>query len=233
MPQRHRFYDPIIQGSAPPDDELPRDDELPPIRGVVVEFPGAYIAASDVSEVLARYALRWQGEAREALLEMARYFASIEGTEAAGGQEAPPEATPEPDWEPAAASGDDGTDPVTPEPMVWSSPQAAPSTPANDPTAPDQHPDVALVELYPDIDATGTVTYWNARPVNAEGIILPGGFGNINHDELVKLVLVTWPGKTVQVGPDATFDALWQREHGPGGFNGFGRLRPSPRRLFG
>lgn len=91
---KRRVYDPKV--------EEPPAVELPPVRGMLIELPGVYVAAEDVQAVLARYAEQWHGEAREALYEMARFFGQMEAGDAADEPSAPPEAPPAPEvvWVP-------------------------------------------------------------------------------------------------------------------------------------
>lgn len=198
-------YDPVVQ-------DPPVEYELPAVRGMRIELPGVYVSADDVSVLAMRYAEQWHGEAREALIELARYFTLMTGGEAdSGPQDAP---------EPPSVAAPETPEAQEPPAFVYSRPEPQAAAGA-----------VARVEVFPEVDAAGLASYWRARGVNGGGVIVDHGIGSINHEDLIRDCGHRWPGIDIFELPDETSDSVWNETTSASTWNG--RQRPSERRLFG
>lgn len=223
MTRGPQFYDPEVQTTAP------AEPELPPIQNFLgVEAPGTYLLTDDVSAWLARFAERFHGEGRLALLDAARAFAPAapepDVEEPPAEQEQPPAASPAP------VPGPPPLDMSTDFPGTSGRGDTITVAPATIPAAPVADPQAfvpARVEVYP--DETGR--YWYARPVDASGRILGEPLSQVNHDGVIGDANRTWPGAPIHEVPDALTDSIWQESNPATTWNG--RQRPSPNRLFG
>lgn len=211
MPRRSQHYDPIVESGPPP------EVEMPPVRGQIIDVPGAYLLSDDVAAVLLRMAEQYHQEGREALLAAGEYFRHVERSDGAqrpqGAPDGPEEASP-------AAEG------LTVVTIDHEADEAA-QTEAG--PAPDPPAGVDRVEVYPNEDAS----YWWARPVGPDGAPLQGqrDVSGIRREQVVEEAERAWPGAAIHEIASAMGDSVWDEQDSSTTFSG--QRRPSTQRLFG